>query len=50
MGPLRVRVPRTRDRNGETEAFASSLIPKYMRKSLALEEALPYFYLGGLSS
>ena len=50
MGPLRVRVPRTRDRNGETEAFASSLIPKYMRKSLALEEALPYFYLGGLSN
>jgi transposase-like protein len=50
FGPLEVSVPRSRTRTGGVEQYASTLIPKYMRKSLALEDALPYFYLAGLSN
>ena len=49
-GPVEVVVPRSRSRVDGVEAFASALIPKYMRKTLALEDALPLFYLGGLSN
>jgi transposase-like protein len=49
-GPVEVAVPRSRSRVEGVAAFASALIPKYMRKTLALEEALPLFYLGGLSN
>ena len=49
-GPVDVEVPRSRTRMEGIPEFASTLIPKYMRKSMALDEALPYFYLGGLSN
>ena len=49
-GPVDVEVPRSRTRMEGIPAFASTLIPKYMRKSMSLDEALPYFYLGGLSN
>jgi putative transposase len=51
MGPISVKVPRAKNRtNHEIEEFSSTLIPKYLRKSLSLEEAIPYFYLAGLSN
>jgi len=50
LGALEVTVPRTRSREGEIERFSSALIPKYMRRSLELDDALPLFYLGGLSN
>lgn len=49
-GPVEVAVPRSRSRTEGIPAFVSALIPKYMRKTLALEDALPLFYLGGLSN
>jgi len=50
FGPVDISVPRSRSREVEIQPFASALIPKYMRKTLKLEEAIPYFYLGGLSN
>lgn len=49
-GPVEVTVPRSRSRIAGVTAFASALIPKYMRKTVALEDALSLFYLGGLSN
>ena len=49
-GPLTVKVPRNRSLVPSIKPFASALIPKYMRKTLNIEEALPLFYLGGLSN
>ncbi|GAI88954.1 unnamed protein product, partial [marine sediment metagenome] len=50
LGALEVTVPRTRSREVEIERFSSALVPKYMRRSLELDDALPLFYLGGLSN
>jgi len=49
-GPVEVVVPRSRTRTKDAEPFASTLIPKYIRKTMKLEDAIPYFYLGGLSN
>ena len=49
-GPVEVAVPRSRSRIAGVAAFASALIPKCLRKSLALDAALPLFYLGGVSN
>lgn len=51
FGPISVKVPRSKNRTDVSiESFASKLIPKYLRRSLSLEEAIPYFYLAGLSN
>ena len=51
FGPVSVKVPRSKNRTDkDIEEFCSSLIPKYLRRSLTLEEAVPYFYLAGLSN
>ena len=49
-GPISVRVPRTRASVEPLKPFVSALIPRYMRKSLNIEEAVPLLYLGGLSN
>lgn len=49
-GPIAVKVPRSRSSIPSIKPFVSALIPKYMRKSLNIEEAVPLFYLGGLSN
>ena len=49
-GPIAIKVPRSRSSHDSLKPFVSALIPKYMRKSLAVEEAVPLFYLGGLSN
>jgi putative transposase len=49
-GAFEVTVPRSRARVEGLPPFVSALIPKYLRKSLALEDAVPLFYLGGLSN
>jgi transposase-like protein len=49
-GPISVRVPRTRASIETLKPFISALIPRYMRKSLNIEEAVPLLYLGGLSN
>jgi len=50
LGPIEVRVPRTRDRSGEGERFQSALVPCYKRRSATFEEAVCFFYLKGLST
>ncbi|NTW54685.1 MAG: hypothetical protein HGB15_07990, partial [Chlorobaculum sp.] len=43
VGPLTVKVPRNRSLVPSIKPFVSALIPKYMRKTLHIEEALPLF-------
>lgn len=50
VGPVRVRVPKVRSRTGESVAFRSSLVPPDVRRAKAVEAALPWLYLKGLSS
>ncbi len=49
-GPISVKVPRSRATVNSLKPFVSALIPKYMRKSMHIEDAVPLFYLGGLSN
>jgi transposase-like protein len=55
LGGIKVRIPRTRDRNPGNESeepirFRSSLIPPYLRRSKRVEELLPLLYLKGIST
>lgn len=50
VGPIRVQVPRVRDRSGSGIKFSSSLIPPYLRRSKNIEELLPVLYLKGIST
>jgi putative transposase len=54
-GPLEVRAPRVNDRRldevtGERMRFASSILPRWARKSPKVAEVLPLMYLHGMSS
>lgn len=50
IGPIAIKVPRTRDRASTGIKFTSSLLPPYLKRSKSLSELLPYLYLKGLSS
>ena len=55
LGGIKVRVPRTRDRDPGKEPemlirFRSSLVPLYLRRSKSVEELLPLLYLKGIST
>lgn len=52
IGPVRVRVPRVRDRGDAAEKvrFTSSILPPYLRKAKSIEELLPWLYLKGIST
>jgi len=45
-----MRIPKVRANTGEPVTFRSALIPPYVRKARALEAALPWLYLKGVSS
>ena len=49
-GTLEVSVPRTRNRQGGKENFASIILPPYMRRSPKIDEVIPLLYLRGLST
>jgi putative transposase len=49
-GTIKVQVPRIRDRSGSGIAFNSALVPRYMRRSLSIEEAVPLLHVLGISS
>ena len=49
IGAVPVDVPRVRDRESKIR-FSSSVIPKYMRRSVSLNEFLPLLYLKGIST
>jgi putative transposase len=48
-GPVKLQAPRVDDRRPD-HRFTSKILPPYMRRSPRLDDALPVFYLRGLSS
>ena len=50
VGPVTVRVPKTRDRGGEGRCFRSQLLPPYLKKTRRLEAVIPWLYLKGVST
>jgi transposase-like protein len=50
IGPVKVRVPKVRDRSGSGVKFNSKLLPPYLRRSKSMEETLPWLYLKGIST
>jgi putative transposase len=52
VGPVAVRVPRSRDREPKDEAvrFESNIVPKYVRKTKSMEALIPWLYLKGVST
>lgn len=50
IGPVSVRIPKVRSKNGQPVTFRSALVPPYVRKTKTLEAALSWLYLKGISS
>ena len=50
VGPVRVQVPRTRDRSGSGRRFRSELLPPYLKKTNRVEAVIPWLYLKGVST
>ena len=50
IGPVTVRIPKVRSKDGKPVSFRSALVPPYVRKTASLEAALPWLYLKGISS
>lgn len=50
IGPVPVKIPKVRSKDGEPVTFHSALVPPYVRKTKSLEAALPWLYLKGVSS
>jgi len=50
IGPVSVRIPKVRSKDGTPVAFRSALVRPYVRRTKALEAALPWLYLKGISS
>lgn len=49
VGDVAVQVPRIRSRDGEPVSFASSMIPKYLRRSTSVSAWAAFAYLKGIS-
>ena len=47
IGPVKVKVPKIRDKSGQGIKFNSALLPPYLRKTRSVEEVLPWLYLKG---
>lgn len=50
VGPVTVKIPKIRSKDGDPVTFQSALVPPYVRKTQSLEAALPWLYLKGVSS
>ena len=50
IGPVPVRVPKVRSRNGAAVVFRSSLVPPYVRRAKTVDAALPWLYLKGIAT
>ena len=50
LGPVKVKVPKVRDKSRQGIKFNSALLPPYLRKTRAIEEVLPWLYLKGIST
>ncbi|CCB90587.1 transposase for insertion sequence element IS6120 [Waddlia chondrophila 2032/99] len=49
IGPIAVKQPRVRDKNGFTK-YSSAILPKYLRRAPSLEAVIPALYLKGIST
>ncbi len=50
IGPVRVRVPKARDRSGSGIKFHSRLLPPYLGRTKQIAELLPWLYLKSVST
>jgi len=50
VGPVTVKVPKVRSKDGTPVTFRSALVPPYVRKSKSMEAAIPWLYLKGVST
>jgi putative transposase len=50
IGPVSVRIPKVRSKDGTPVTFRSALVPPYVRRTRTLEATLPWLYLKGISS
>jgi putative transposase len=50
IGPIKVKVPKIRDKSGQGIKFNSALLPPYLRKTRRVEDVLPWLYLKGIST
>lgn len=50
IGPVPVKVPKVRAKDGKATRFRSALVPPYVRKPRSLAAALPWLYLKGIST
>ena len=50
IGPVTVKVPKVRAKDGKPVTLRSALVPPYVRKAKCLEAALPWLYLKGIST
>lgn len=50
IGPVKIRVPKVRDKSGQGIKFNSTLLPPYLRKTRSVEDVLPWLYLKGIST
>ena len=50
IGPVTVKVPKARAKDGKPVTFRSALVPPYVRKAKSIEAALPWLYLKGIST
>jgi len=48
IGPVTVKIPKIRSKDGWPVTFQSALVPPYVRKTRSLEAALPWLYLKGV--
>ena len=50
IGPVDIKVPKTRDKSGQGIHFRSDLLPPYIKRTKSLETLLPWLYLKGIST
>ena len=50
IGPVDIKIPKTRDRGGQGIHFRSELLPPYIKRTKSLETVLPWLYLKGIST
>ncbi len=50
LGPVDIKVPKTRDRSGQKIHFRSELLPPYIKRTKSVETVLPWLYLKGIST
>ena len=50
VGPITVKIPKVRSKDGTPVVFRSALVPPYVRKTQTLQSAIPWLYLKGIST